>query len=95
MRTLLTCGAVVLVATAGLMTGHAAVPMASPESVGFSSAGLKNFEQQMNVLVDELQLAGITTLVSRRGKVVAFNAHGYQDVEAKTPIAKDTIFSHR
>ena len=92
MRTLLTCGAVVLVATAGLMTGHAAVPMASPESVGFSSAGLKNFEQQMNVLVDEQQLAGITTLVSRRGKVVAFNAHGYQDVEAKTPIAKDTIF---
>ena len=92
MRTVLTCGVAVLVATAGFLTGHAAVPMATPESVGFSSAGLKNFEQQMHMLVDEQQLAGITTLVSRRGKVVAFSAHGYQDLEAKTPLAKDTIF---
>ena len=92
MRTLLRCGAAVLVATAGFLTGHAAVPIATPESVGFSSAGLKNFEQQMHALVDEQQLAGVTTLVSRRGKVVAFNAHGFQDVETKTPLAKDTIF---
>jgi len=91
-RSLLALVAAVLVAAAGFPATHAAVPLATPESVGFSTAGLKTFEQQMNVLVDEGQLAGITTLVSRRGKVVAFNAYGYQDLEAKTPIAKDTIF---
>ena len=68
------------------------VKLVAPESVGFSSAGLKVFEQAMGTLVDEGQLAGITTLVSRHGKVVAFSAYGYQDVEAKTPLAKDTIF---
>ena len=41
-------------------------PLASPESVGFSSAGLKSFQQAMRALVDEHQLAGVTTLVGRR-----------------------------
>ena len=68
------------------------VKLVAPESVGFSSAGLKAFEQAMRALVDEGQLAGITTLVSRHGKVVAFDSYGYQDLEAKTPLANDTIF---
>jgi CubicO group peptidase (beta-lactamase class C family) len=68
------------------------VKLVAPESVGFSSAGLKAFEQAMRALVDEGQLAGITTLVSRHGKVVAFDSYGYQNLETKTPLAKDTIF---
>ncbi len=68
------------------------VKLVAPESVGFSSAGLKAFEQAMRALVDEGQLAGITTFVSRHGKVVAFDSYGYQNLETKTPLAKDTIF---
>jgi CubicO group peptidase (beta-lactamase class C family) len=68
------------------------VKLVAPESVGFSSAGLKAFEQAMRALVDESQLAGITTFVSRHGKVVAFDSYGYQDLDAKTTLAKDTIF---
>ena len=73
-------------------TAPADVKLVAPESVGFSSAGLKAFEQAMRALVDESQLAGITTLVSRHGKVVAFDSYGYQNLETKTPLAKDTIF---
>ena len=67
-------------------------PLASPESVGFSSAGLKSFQQAMRALVDEHQLAGVTTLVARHGKVVQFDAYGVQDLESKKPVTKDTIF---
>jgi CubicO group peptidase (beta-lactamase class C family) len=68
------------------------LPLAPPESVGFSSSGLKAYEQALRALVDEQRLAGFTTLVSRRGKVVAFDAYGYKDVAAKTAVTKDTIF---
>ncbi len=67
-------------------------PLASPESVGFSSEGLKAFQQAMRALVDEAKLAGVTTLVARHGKVVLFDAYGVQDLETKTPVTKDTIF---
>ena len=67
-------------------------PLASPESVGFSAAGLKAFQQTMRALVDDGKLAGVTTLVARHGKVVHFDAYGVQDLESKKPVTKDTIF---
>jgi CubicO group peptidase (beta-lactamase class C family) len=76
-------------ASAGMLADD---PLASPESVGFSSAGLKSFQQAMRALVDEHQLAGVTTLVARHGKVVHFDAYGVQDLESKKPVTKDTIF---
>ena len=85
-----------LVVSAAILGGaagtRAADPLASPESVGFSSQGLKDFEHTMHALVDEAKLAGVTTLVARHGKVVAFSAYGVQDLDTKKPIARDTIF---
>jgi CubicO group peptidase (beta-lactamase class C family) len=75
-----------------LQTAHAAISLVAPESVGFSADRLKTFEGAMHALVDQQQLAGVTTLVARHGKVVAFDTYGYQDIDAKTPLAKDTIF---
>jgi len=83
---------IAVTAVAGAVNLRADDPLASPESVGFSSAGLKTFQQTMRSLVDEGKLAGVTTLVARHGKVVLFDAYGVQDLESKTPIAKDTIF---
>lgn len=81
------------VAVTGAYFGtHAAITLAAPESVGFSTQGLKAYAQTMHALVDEGRLAGVTTLVARHGKVVMFDAYGYQDLEAKKPIAKNTIF---
>jgi len=67
-------------------------PIASPESVGFSAAGLKAFRDGMRALVDESKLAGVTTLVARHGKVVHFDAYGKRDLETGRPVEKDTIF---
>lgn len=68
------------------------VAVVSPESVGFSADGLKAYGQALQALVDEGRLAGVSTLVSRHGKVVMFDTFGYQDLDAKKPLAKDTIF---
>ncbi len=38
-------------------------------------------------------VAGTVTLVARRGHVVHFEAHGYRDVDARSPKSTDTIFS--
>jgi CubicO group peptidase (beta-lactamase class C family) len=67
-------------------------PLAAPESVGFSAAGLKTFQTTFRALVDEGKLAGVTTLVARHGKVVHFDAYGVQNLETKQPVTKDTIF---
>lgn len=64
----------------------------SPESVGFSTVGLNEFQRTMRALVDEGSLAGITTLVARHGKVVLFDAYGVQSLASKKPVTKDTIF---
>jgi CubicO group peptidase (beta-lactamase class C family) len=68
------------------------VPLAPPESVGFSTAGLKAFKDTFRGLVDQQQLAGVTTLIARHGKVVHFDAYGVKDLESKAPVTKDTIF---
>ena len=83
---------VIVVALGGARGVRADDPLASPESVGFSSDGLKAFQQAMRGLVDEAKLAGVTTLVARHGKVVHFDVYGVQDLETRKPIAKDTIF---
>jgi CubicO group peptidase (beta-lactamase class C family) len=67
-------------------------PLVSPESVGFSTPGIKAFEQAFRSLVDQQQLAGVTTLIARHGKIVHFDAYGVQDLETKQPVTKDTIF---
>ncbi len=46
----------------------------------------------MHGLVDAQQLAGVTTLVARHGKVVHFDAYGQRDLTAAAPMGKDTIF---
>ena len=71
---------------------RAAAPMAAPESVGFSAAGLKALNDEMHALVDQKKLAGVTTLVARHGKVVNFDTYGMQDTDRNVPLAKDSIF---
>ena len=67
-------------------------PIVSPESVGFSTDGLKILQRTMRALVDDAKLAGVTTLVARHGKVVYLDAYGVQDLATKRPVTKDTIF---
>jgi CubicO group peptidase (beta-lactamase class C family) len=64
----------------------------TPEEVGFASQRLARIKTKMQRYIDEQKLAGISTLIARRGKVVHFEQVGMADIEASTPMAADTIF---
>jgi len=66
--------------------------MAAPEDVGMSSERLARLSAAMQKVVDDGRLAGITTMIARHGKTVHFETFGHQNLESKTPMAKDTIF---
>ena len=65
---------------------------ASPEEVGMSSERLERLSSAMAELVKEGELAGIATLLSRRGKIVHSGTWGQQSIEDGTPMATDSIF---
>jgi CubicO group peptidase (beta-lactamase class C family) len=68
------------------------LPSARPESVGMSSARLGRLDAVMHGWVDSGRIAGVVTLVARRGKVVHLDAYGMADVEHMEPMTKDTYF---
>jgi CubicO group peptidase (beta-lactamase class C family) len=68
------------------------LPSTTPEKVGMSSKRLKNMTREMDRLVNEEQIAGSVSLISRHGKIVYFKENGHLDKEGKVPMSKDTIF---
>lgn len=63
-----------------------------PEKLGFSSPRLARINTVMQRYVDEGKLAGISTLIARRGQVVHFEQFGMADIAAGHKMAADTIF---
>ena len=61
-------------------------------AAGFSAAGVAALNSQMHALVDSQQLAGVVTLLARKGKVVNLDAYGRQDASAEPAMATDSIF---
>ena len=68
------------------------LPGAKPEDVGLSSEHLKRIDPAMQRYVAENKLAGILTMIARRGKVVHFEQYGMMDKEKEKPLQRDTIF---
>jgi CubicO group peptidase (beta-lactamase class C family) len=66
--------------------------MVQPESAGFSSQRLEGLHAGMQRLVDDKQLAGIVTILSRHGKIVDFKEYGKKDLASGEAMEKDTIF---
>jgi CubicO group peptidase (beta-lactamase class C family) len=64
----------------------------APEKVGFSVERLKRVSSGMKKYVDEGLVAGIITLVARKGVVVHLEKSGYQNLQEKKPMALDTLF---
>ncbi len=87
--------AALLLAALVLAPAFAAEPElqhAKPADVGLDPAGLEKLDEAMHGMVDGGQLAGVVTMVSRKGKVVHFDAYGKRDIENGLPVEKDTIF---
>ena len=66
--------------------------IASPAEVGMDKKGLTELGKSMRDLVDNGELSAVTTVVSRHGKLVHWQAYGYQDTEKATPLRDDSIF---
>ncbi len=64
----------------------------TPEEFGFSAERLKRIDAAMQRYIDQKKLAGIVTLVARRGSVIHFKKFGMQNIKANKPMALDTIF---
>jgi CubicO group peptidase (beta-lactamase class C family) len=69
-----------------------AVPTGKPEDVGFSTERLGRIKEAVQRHIDAGSVPGVVTLVARRGRIVHFETHGFNDVEAKKPMPKDAIF---
>jgi CubicO group peptidase (beta-lactamase class C family) len=70
----------------------AAPPQPRPEDVGLSSERLKRIHEVVMRRVGEGMVSGAVTAVSRKGKLVHFEAHGLMDIESKKPMTKDALF---
>ena len=65
---------------------------AAPESVGVSAERLKRLEAGMERFITENRLAGVTTLLARRGRIVHSSAFGRKDMRRADPVQRDSIF---
>jgi CubicO group peptidase (beta-lactamase class C family) len=68
------------------------VPRATPEEVGLSSERLERIGPAMQKHIDAGEIAGVVTLVARRGRIAHFEAYGYSDIAKRTPMRTDQIF---
>ena len=68
------------------------LPIANPESVGFSTQRLDNLHALIQGEIDNKQLAGAITLLARHGKIVDYRTYGVRDMATGVPMTKDTIF---
>ncbi|MEM7097228.1 MAG: serine hydrolase domain-containing protein [Pseudomonadota bacterium] len=86
--------AVVTVLVLGLGSSVLAkdLPNTRPEREGFSSERLQRITDITQRYVDEGKLAGVITMVARRGKIVHFEAVGNRGVNDDRPLEKDHLF---
>ena len=89
-RVLMTAFFIIVITMPLLLVGE--IPTAKPESVGMSSEKLAKVTEVMKTFVAEKKVAGVTTIVVRKGKVVFFESVGKREIEADTPMKPDSIF---
>ena len=77
---------------AALPLRAAEMSIATPEDVGFSSERLGEITAYSRREVDQGRLVGVVTMVSRRGKIVHFDAVGNYGLDNDKPIDKDALF---
>jgi CubicO group peptidase (beta-lactamase class C family) len=85
----------VIVLSAGIVAAVQAdqIPMAKPESVGLSSVRLERLAQAIRPDVETGRMPGAVVAIARKGKLAYYEAFGFADAAARTPLAKDSIFS--
>ena len=63
-----------------------------PEKLGFCHQRLNRIEPRLNTYIDNGDIAGISTLVARRGQIVHRSLIGLMNTKVDTPISTNAIF---
>lgn len=93
LRSTLRTPVIVAVALYTAAAALAQLPMASkPEEVGFSSKRLETAHEVFKANVEAKRSPGSVLLIARNGKIAFYDAVGFQDRAAGTPMKKDSIF---
>src|SRR5439155_19852008 len=69
------------------------LPRAQPEAVGLSPERLARIGQVLNADIERGRLPGMVAAIARKGRLAYYEAFGYLDKEARTPMPKDAIFA--
>jgi CubicO group peptidase (beta-lactamase class C family) len=84
---------IIAVATLGATSLAAqGLPRARPEDEGMSAERLARVHASMQGFVDRREVAGVVTLLVRRGHVVWLDSAGWQDAMGKVPMRSTTMF---
>ena len=68
------------------------LPHGKPEEVGMSSDTLKEIDKLVQQYVDSGRIEGAVIGITRKGKVIYFEAHGILEGKTPKPMPKDSIF---
>lgn len=66
--------------------------LADPQSVGFSTERLETLTDALQGYVDQSKLPGAVAMVVRNGKIAYWETVGFQEVESKKAMQKNTLF---
>jgi len=67
-------------------------PTADPGEVGMSAERLSQIEETMTPYVEGNKVAGLMTMVYRRGEVVHYETYGDSDLQTEAPMTPNTLF---
>jgi CubicO group peptidase (beta-lactamase class C family) len=81
-----------LLVAAAMAAGIAAVPASRAEDVGLSTERLQRIPQLVQRYIDDKQITGAVTVVTRKGRTAHFEATGLMDAESRAPMRKDGVF---
>ena len=89
------CAATVLFATLIPLLGAQNVldlTKPDPQRAGMNAKHLELISARMKEYVQANKAAGMVTIVARHGRLASFEATGYQNLETKIPMRKDSLF---
>jgi CubicO group peptidase (beta-lactamase class C family) len=92
-RIVITSSIVAIAASLSLSAQTLPLPRGKPEDAGMSSARLAEIATTLKAEVEHGRIPGAVVAIARRGKIVYFEAFGYLDKVAGTPMTTDAIFN--
>jgi CubicO group peptidase (beta-lactamase class C family) len=72
-------------------TAPAPLPSVAPQAAGFSAQRLDALHRRIEAEVAAGRYSGAIVLIARDGRIVDWRAHGWQNIDSRTPLQKDSI----